>query len=230
MRYSLGTYIPLASRVRGKRVQTDPNQIISEIERIAQELYYHVYRRDSEESVVLYCELAPNSPILLRFTLVKKDKQILVNGTVRAIGLAGDKSDIHDVLSTLWAVYLRLNFGISVILQSVVMEDILPCEIYSRNVFFEQPLLHTSPFDVKQGRHILEATRSVSMNIQYFMMQVVNDPNYWGEHQEIASNSEQQRILAALESCGISNISLSAYRRITLTGTTIVLLKMIFLS
>lgn len=113
----------------------DFNQILSELENVARRLLYDVHRHEDAETTSIYCSLAPQSPMSLRVRLVKRDEQILISGTVRATGLSGDKTDIHDVLSTLWAVYLRLNFGVSVTLQSVVMEDILPDEIYSRNIF-----------------------------------------------------------------------------------------------
>lgn len=44
-------------------------------------------------------------------------------------------------------------------------------------------------------------------------MQIIRNPYYWGENQEPVSNSEQQRIVGALTSCGIEKISLSGYTR-----------------
>lgn len=183
--------------------------LLKTIASMAAQFEYDIHQRESDETVTLYCNLAPYSPMSLRFTLNKSEDEITLNGNVRATGLVGDKTDVHDLLSSLWALYLRLNAGISVRLISTILDDILPDEIYARHLIFTQPaLLTVKKTDLETVKNIFVATISAGMNIQRFMMSVVTNPVTWGEHQEEATEQQQQRIISSLK---VSDVSIEAY-------------------
>jgi hypothetical protein len=181
---------------------------------MAAQLDYDVHQRETAEAIILDCNLAPYSPMSLRFVLNKSENDITLNGTVRTTGLIGDKTDVHDILSSLWALYLRLDAGISVRLISTILDDILPDEIYARHLIFTQPaLLSLRETDLETIRIILQATLSAGMNIQRFMVTVVTNPATWGEYQEDASNQQQQLLTSSLKSAGVSIDVYSHYSR-----------------
>ena len=88
---------------------------------------------------------SPNFPMWISIDVDSASKSALLVGVVRTNGLAGDRTDYHDLISLLWAAQFRSWNEASVRLIDIP-HPAVPGELWGRYVFFEKqpPVSHIS--------------------------------------------------------------------------------------
>ena len=96
-------------------------------------------RGDGTPQFLIY--FAPDFPMWVRIHFDPDARSAWLFGIVRTHGLAGDRSDYHDLISLLWSGYLRSRNDASVRLIDIP-HPVISGELWGRYIFFEkQPLI-----------------------------------------------------------------------------------------
>jgi len=86
----------------------------------------------NKEGDLLNMEVSPwpHAPWWLRIIEASEAEVVGVEGIVRAEGLSGDRSDIHDILAGLWAILLQTTGRISIYIEDIP-HPVVPGELRS---------------------------------------------------------------------------------------------------
>jgi len=76
-------------------------------------------------------------PLDIRIDMMPDSETFVLVGFVRTYGLPGDRSDYHDLISLIWAAFLRSHNIASVGLLDIP-HPVIPGELYGRYVFFDK--------------------------------------------------------------------------------------------
>jgi hypothetical protein len=102
----------------------------------------------SDRGINLFCYPWPNSPFWLKVE-GSDDDGVVVRGVVRAEGLSGGRTDIHDILGSLWAILLHSTGKMQLFVQDMP-HPVVPNEIHSRSLLLtpvgtENRLIENTP-------------------------------------------------------------------------------------
>jgi hypothetical protein len=95
-----------------------------------------IHRQDEAFSQV-DIEFTRHFPMWLRIDVLPQEKRAFLYGIVRTVGLPGDKSDYHDLISLVWAAALRCREVASVRLVDIP-HPVVPNELHGRFVLFDK--------------------------------------------------------------------------------------------
>jgi len=136
---------------------------------LATELNYHVTNGTRDDGVgYVRCATSETSPIVIMFYLEPKVQKAFVVGRVRTTSwqFDGERTDLHDLISTLWTVILRAMKVASGRLAEEPHPAVdIPGEIYARYIFFEQP----SNFEIQDNEHDLEWVKTLLISTLYYV-------------------------------------------------------------
>lgn len=118
-----------------------------------------------DRGINLYLFPWPNPPFWLKVESAAKDG-VVVRGVVRAEGLSGDRTDIHDILGALWAILLHSTGNVQLFVQDMP-HPVVPNEIHSRSLLMapagaDDRLLVNAPTSLAWLRSVCEATAAAA--------------------------------------------------------------------
>jgi hypothetical protein len=118
-----------------------------------------------DRGINLYCFPWPNPPFWLKVESGAKNG-VVVRGVVRAEGLSGDRTDIHDILGALWSILLHSTGNVQLFMQDMP-HPVVPNEIHSRSLLLapagaEDRLLVDAPASLEWIRGVCEATAAAA--------------------------------------------------------------------
>jgi len=76
-------------------------------------------------------------PMWVRIDMMPDSDNFVLVGVIRTFGFPGDRSDYHDLISLIWAAFLRSHNIASVSLLDIP-HPAIPGELYGRYVFFDK--------------------------------------------------------------------------------------------
>lgn len=112
-------------------------------------------------------EVVPeNFPIKPHFKILQEDIfGFYLSVRTSSWNFSNERTDLHDTLSTLFAIFLRVYAGFSSSLWNEENDFTgIPTEIYARYITVDQPLGPASPLDEKS----LDVARSIVSSLQFF--------------------------------------------------------------
>src|SRR5215475_14790582 len=78
----------------------------------------------------IWIKFTPIFPLWFQVEIDEDEDAAFIYAVARASGINGDKSDYHDLLTAILAIYLRLSDTASGFLTKLELADILPGEIH----------------------------------------------------------------------------------------------------
>ena len=103
---------------------------------LAVSLGLSLYEEDPEHPGRIRIEFAEGFPMWIAVDLDPGRDEAHVFGVVRTMGLPGDRSDYHDLISSVWAIGLR-TLGVASVRLVDVPHPVVEGELYGRYVLFD---------------------------------------------------------------------------------------------
>src|SRR4051812_1964386 len=111
-------------------------KFLTALEEVADKLHMHVRKPDEFRQNHAYLQFSDSFPMWIVVEFHEEDDCAFLYGVVRTSGLPGDRSDYHDLISSLWAICIRM-LNVASVRMVDIPHPVAKWEMHGRFILFD---------------------------------------------------------------------------------------------